>query len=934
MKRVTLFSIALVLGYGSLLFARSLGQVSIEGVGQKKAKEIKEIVMPILKDSFSYDSVEDAIDEIYQTGSFNDIEVYYDENGSKTDVTFKITQIKIVKSITFHGNRTFSNSELMAELGISENEGYSSERVKAGVEAVKKFYNLNGFLNAQVSADFQLMENKSDVAGSISIDEGNPCLIESIKFQSVNKDLNRSLEKKFYGNIKRSFTQSLLTGMQSDASEFLFKERYLSAALASPEITYDPRKENVNLKYVVDDPYLYALVFEGNDTYSAAKILKELRLDSGARLSSSPVEDLTERTIKFYKKSGYPSVTVKHRENLFVKEYERRIIFNINEGNRVKIKDIIIDGIYSRPAKFYRNFLYEHSGDLVDSKYFNSGDIDDGIKNLVTELQNQGFIGAKVRGTRVDFDSRREFVIIKVSLDEGPQTLVDKIAFTGIKNVTIKELEEVIGLNEKAPLRLNNVEESVTHILDLYRSKGFLDAKVLNQGKSIINYSPDYTRAVLTFKISEGHLITVGSIVIEGNTFTKDYVILRELQFKVGEVLTPEKIGYSESRLQRLSIFSGVDIRPLDDDAEQGKRTVLVHVSEHDPGIFKSGVGINSELDLTLKGFVGAAYRNLWGTGRAINARVELNDKVKIDFREFTINGGYTEPFIFETTNTGRFNISTSRKLFAIVATPTQKIYAQDKTQTDLLLERDFTRYLKVIVEVYGITHSNRFEIHDQDVSKPLDIATVGPTFLYDKRDSPFNPTRGHITTLSFEYSDPLLGSTKTVNYYKTVSSHTRYFPFGPVVWANEVKAGYLKNLSFLSDGAVPPENAFVLGGRSTIRGFEPFSESIPRLADYPDGIRIDSYFALAKTEMRFPLYGNFGGAAFYDGGKVQISGQKGLPETDSHGFGWRDSAGVGIRYNTPVGPLSIDVAYKLNRDDTPSHKEDAIYYHFSIGVF
>lgn len=916
-------------------WARQLGSFTIEGVDNKTAKAAREKIQNILKPNFNLEDVQTALQVLFNSESLNGAEVFYEEQGEKTHVIFRLIPQRTVKTVIFHGNHAFSNSDLTAELGIMEGEGFAEDKVKAGVENIKKFYNLNGYLNAQVSADFASNENSPDISINVHVEEGPPCLVDKITFKSINKKLNGELEDLFKKFLKKPFSQTALNNIQNESSDYLLEHRFFSATIQGSDTSFDPPRTHVVLTYVVTDPYSFSLVFEGNEAFTGAKLLKELKLDAANRLSGSPVDDLTERILKFYKKAGYANVSVKHAENIFTQDFVRRVNFNINEGKRVRIKDIVIEGTHSRPTDYYREFIFDHSSDLIGKKLYNSEDLEDGIKNLVIELQNQGFIAAKVPTTRVDYDKTREYVTIRIALDEGPQTIVDKIAFNGIKHIPSNELEQTIGLKEGAPLQLNALADASTKIVSLYRSRGYLDAQVLNQGKSLISYSADNTKATLTFEISEGPLVTVSSIIVEGNSFTKEYVIVRELQFHPGEVLTPEKINYSEVRLQRLSLFGAIDIKPIEDDPREGNRTILVHVTERNPGLFKSGVGVDNELTLTLKGFVGAAYRNLWGTGRGVNARVEINDKVKYSFIENDSNLGYTEPFILGTENTGKLILTRSTKLFSISTNPIvgnpDLVYAVDSTQGDIILERDITQRLKLIYEFYGIAHTNTFEIKNQTPPTPLDIATTGPTFEYDKRDNSFNPTRGDLTKLSFEYSNPLMGSTQTVSYYKTVASFAKFIPIGRMVWANEIKGGYMRNLSTLFDGNIPQIKAFVLGGRSTIRGFDP-SEAFPRTTEFPSsapgvyyGIRTDSYFFLTKSELQFPIYGSLAGVVFYDGGEV------GFPEYRPV-FPWRDSVGVGLRYVTPVGPVTAEIGQKLNRDTTRGEIPWA--FHFGIGVF
>lgn len=219
-------------------------------------------------------------------------------------------------------------------------------------------------------------------------------------------------------------------------------------------------------------------------------------------------------------------------------------------------------------------------------------------------------------------------------------------------------------------------------------------------------------------------------------------------------------------------------------------------------------------------------------------------------------------------------------------------------------------------------------------------IAYTGPTVDLDFRDNPFTPTRGTFTRLSAEYSAPWLGSSElkdsSIDYWRATSSFTHYWTVAkaqkqPVVWANQLRGGYLRNLSTRILGGVPwDKKGFILGGQSTIRGYEAGTQEVfPNRQDLGLGttdrylLKTDSTMFLIKSEVRFPVYGAIGGAVFYDGGSVQIAG---LEFQDNY----RDSAGFGIRYNTPVGPVSVEWAWKL--DMRPN--EEPWRFHLSIGTF
>ena len=141
-------------------------------------------------------------------------------------------------------------------------------------------------------------------------------------------------------------------------------------------------------------------------------------------------------------------------------------------------------------------------------------------------------------------------------------------------------------------------------------------------------------------------------------------------------------------------------------------------------------------------------------------------------------------------------------------------------------------------------------------------------------------------------------------------------------------------------DGAVPSRYAFFLGGHSTIRGFggRDDLETIPNELELPTGrsdltplIETESSYYLLKSEIRFPIYDPVGGVVFYDGGQVSVLGY----EFESP---FRQSFGIGLRFNTPVGPVVVDFAKKIDPrcfDDNGETKcERADRIHFSVGSY
>ncbi|MGE3975674.1 MAG: POTRA domain-containing protein [Bdellovibrionales bacterium] len=894
------------------------------------------------------ETVDELLASLFKTNHYEVVEARRGKNGG---VAIVARPIEIVTDIEISGNGEMSRREILEKLGLVEGKGLPRKQILEQSDQIIEAYKKIGYLNAKINISFDnSVQGQAKV--KIDIQEGRPCIVKAIEIETPNQALKNKLSSLVRGELEEEYRSTLSENIQQQFTDYFVEERYLNATIVEPEIHFSENKEEAYLKFTIENPYRYFVIYEGNTFYDSSRISKLLRLNTNERLGLNPSAELADRLRMVYLKAGFANVKVTFEEKILTGEFTKKLKLKIEESLRVRIKKIEVNGKISKDSNFYEEFIEEHSSDLIDLGYYNTEDFEVGYKNLITELQNQGYLQAKLLSSRAEFQQRGQFVIIRVFIDEGPQTYIKNITFKGLNAFSSDTLLNIVRMKQGDPLSLNTLESSLPKLKEFYASKGYLDMKVLDDPSKLISYNETNTEAAVEFDIQEGPQVVVNSILIQGNGMTKDDVILKEIEFKPTDILTSQNLSDSEFRLQRLGLFSSVAIRTIEKDSSIAQRTVVIEVAERNPGLFNFGAIVNNELGeeygVSILGYTGIAYRNLGGTARAISTRAEVNVNLQTRFVEHDINAGYLEPFIFGDRIRGRVNLNRSMKIFKVEK---DQLIGLETNQITTSLDKDLSRTVKFSWNTWSLATTRKFQAVKINTDKTfaeekLTIATIGPTLEWDKRDNPFSPTTGLFYRFNGEYSDPLLGSTSTmeraVKYYKVNSTFNTYARlYGPrLVWANSVRGGYLQNLSDKSQGQVPEEAMFSIGGRSTIRGYEP--ASIPPREEFtqklgltnsagetiPMFVKTDSHYYLFKSEFRFPLYGEVGGVIFYDGGSVRISGIRFNDE-------YRDAWGVGIRYNTPVGPISAEMAWKLDRNkDTQGNDESPSRFHFSIGAF
>lgn len=872
--------------------------------------------------SESYEVWEDLIMIFATHPEFDGAEIFEYEN------TFFIEPLQYPRlvEITFNGLKSVGESEALRVLNLNLNEQLVLEDFETGKKRLQEIYQALGFYQFRIEHSTILIGKQMTLV--VNVSEGSQIRIGDMEFLSENQNLNQLLPRRMRSFRNKRVNDSVLEDFVRVLKLSLVSNKYYQAIISQPRITFSEDRSKMNIQVRIENPYTYGLLFEGNRAFNQFRLIEALEFENFSSNQDSIASELTLKLKAFYLSKGYSRAEILFHEEETAQEFSRRITFKIEENALIRIEKLDFRGRFSETAKTYEDFILSHSTPLLRSRGYNKEDFELGLSNFILDRQNQGFLQAKVNSWRIQYNRDRTKMTIVLSFDEGPLTQVSEIRWSGTQRIPQEELTEHISLRPDEPLRLRDIEASLASVKNYYFSRGFIEMKIENEDEDLILYNEDGTMAAVHFRIFEGPQVFASSIVIEGNGFTKEQVIRNELEFSEGDILTPEKLDDSIARLQRTGFFSSVQIRTLEDRTLLEQRTVIVRVTERDPGSFTIGLGATNDRTFTIRGYTGVGYRNLWGTGRGVSLRLEGNYNVtEIKYLENRVTVSYLEPYIFGSRIRGKVGAERSNRVSDF-----QERVATERNQYTYTLERDFGRHILAIYDLWSFSTLRDFDIDNQNPGFLQEIGTTGPAIEVDYRDNPFNPTSGFFTRANYEYSSPDLRSTRTIHFYKANLSMTHYNKMseGPWVWANQVRLGFLENVSPLEDGGVPYDKVgFVLGGRSTIRGFVPGgTDYFPRLDR--GNAPADKYFLttrakmyLVKSEIRMPLYGNIGMSVFYDGGGVLIDG---LTFRDSY----RDAAGLGLRYNTPFGAVSAEYGMKLDRHlDEP---EGAFY--LSIGSF
>lgn len=922
-----LYTVVAFASLNSLAATNTKYSINLKDWPDDIVSKIEKIAPEVKRKDLEEAELNNVLKKLDEAFNFNSLKLVKVDNNTDLILVGEISpEVKII----FKGLSETTESEALSTMGLSLSNVLDEENLKAGTEKLILFYRELGYRFAEVKFNIQsestLVKNVIFNVNKREQTKLRLIRVEGLDDTGVSASIVRSLVRKYR---RADLTQDTLSKIGADLRYYLSWNGYYLADVPSPQIQFAANELTANVLYRIVPNQRYKIDVTNTTNYTHDYIEEEiLKLNTYFSKDGNIGSELAEELKKFYTDEGYTHASILYYET---KINERiHLYLNVDEGPHTKIVDFSIVGQYSRPEKFYIEKFYELASLKVQDKVYIKEDIEVAAKNLLIYLQNEGFVNAKISRvlTSTDRDDLRRGSVV-LQIEEGPQVKLTSIEFNGVSEKNKNAVTKSLGLAVGQSLSLAQLENSIANMRSYYLSQGHLEFRILNSAQDIITYSDNNSNATLKFNVQEGPQVLIQSIDIEGNTRTLDKLILLELDFEVGETLTPAKVEESILRLQRTGYFNSVEIYTLEKETPIANRTVVVKVVERDPGLRVLGVGLTDENGGTLHGYAGVAYRNFWGRGVGLSLRTEANyNFARIKFLENRHTLGLVWPYIFETR--ARFRTSATR---STTITDTRINKVSEANTAIFSVEQDFTSHFTGLIS-YAVTtffdHGIRpaDEIEYGYTSESLVIGSISPAVELDYRDNLFNPTKGSFTRLAFEYANEALGNNNVDDFYRATGQTTLYIPFkdSGVVFAQSLRAGYIKVVDDRGEGVPFDKRGFSLGGRTSIRGFES-SEFFPTTTQIGASYRLltASQYQLVKSEIRFPISVKYdlGGAIFYDGGQVTIEGV-------SFADNWRDAVGIGIRYNTPVGPLNLEFAKKL---DKKTGESDGAF-HLSVGVF
>lgn len=640
---------------------------------------------------------------------------------------------------------------------------------------------------------------------------------------------------------------------------------------------------NTVIFVVKEKPTIRQIKITGNTVFDEEKIKENIDISEGSILNIFKVKRNIKMIESLYKEKNYHNVKVTYKIEP-LKHNQANLDFNIVEGEKIRIKKITFDGNSAYDADTLKGIMNTSERGwfswLTGSGELDSEQLQQDVSLLTDFYQNNGYATARVAEPEVKF--KKDGIYINIKINEGPRFKMGTVQLTGDFIVPESELRSKLGILNETYYNRSIIRQDVLNLTDIYADRGYAKADVYPE----IKEHPEEKTIDLTYHIKKNQPIYFEKIVISGNTKTRDKVIRRELDVFEQELYSSRRLKRSIQNLYRLDYFNDIKVKTLP-GTKENNMILQLDVEEKPTGTFSFGGGY-SGVD-KLYAMASISERNFLGRGQYMELKVQA--------------GGSSRQYAFDFTEPWLFDIPLSAGINAYKWERDYDEYDRDSTGGGLSFGYplfDYTRgYIKYTYDDSKIDNLSE-EISPFIEAGRYTESSVSLSMVYDSRNRMFNPTEGSRHQITLQYA----GLGGNVGFTKIIGETGWYFPlFWGTVGYLHGEAGYVKKNPGMD---LPDYERFYLGGINSLRGFN-WREVTPRTKT---GIEIGgTEYVQFNAEYLFPIIKNAGlmGLVFFDAGNAWADEGESYP-------GLRRSAGFGIRWYSPMGPLRLERGYILDR--------------------
>jgi outer membrane protein assembly complex protein YaeT len=900
--------------------------------------------------------VRESMAHLFGLGLYQDVQVDASARGEGVVLTYNLIPAQRVRRIVFEGALGLPESDLRRIIVERHGVSPSLARASQAVATLETVYRDRGYPKAQITVRAAEGMDPSNSSMIISIRPGPRARIGAIDVQGVPASQAQQVASELGLRAGAEYD-----GVEIDTRLLRYADDLRARGYYEARVVQLPRYVDgdaaVNLVLSIDPGPRVEIVFQGDplapgDRDRLVPIAREHSVDEDL------LEDSKFGIERHFRERGYcnPRADYERAES----EGVLRVTFSVTRGPQCVVEQAEVTGNTLLTAIELAPLVLTKAG-----QPFSDSTVSSDAMRIQGYYRQRGFSAVKVTSQveRREPKAGTEFVRVRLVIAEGVRSIVETVTFQGNAAIDAGTLLAAITSSPGRPYFEPEIAGDADSIAILYLNRGYPEVTVQPTPKPI----GDGSKVELGFVIHEGPQILIDHVLIVGNRRTQRDTILREVQLKSGQPLSQQQEDETRARITSLGLFRRVDISYLQLPGEQNRRDVVITVEEAPVTTISYGGGLEGgkrlvneggvaveEFQVAPRGFFQIGRRNLFGKDRSLDLFTRVSFRPKgvsatqaqnVPLEDADDDGGYGfNEYLARLTYGERRILGTESDVTISggVEQASRSSFDFNRRGASATITRRVSRVLAVSGR-YGIDHTRLLNLKSNFASQSeidrlfpqVRLSSVAASLIRDTRNDSIEPNSGKLLGADAELAARNIGS--QVGFFKTflqgftyqqLRSSSAVIVFGARVG---LASGFPRTVTRDGETTVvddlPASERFFAGGDTTVRGFTLDRLGTPETIDF-EGFPTGGHgLIVLNAEARIPIRGGLGAVGFIDGGNVWRT------VSDMDFAHMRGAVGFGVRYRSPVGPIRVDLGFKLDRRTLPDGERDRpTALHISLG--
>ena len=633
-------------------------------------------------------------------------------------------------------------------------------------------------------------------------------------------------------------------------------------------------------------------VIAATDDVSEEDALGAMTTQPGTVLNEKNLSNDLEIIKELYRKQGYYLVETKYDIQPLENNKGANLVIHVNEGNKLYVKEVNMIGVDEDLQDELRDVTRIRTHGMFSwfTKYgiLKEEDIDGDTQQIQAYLVQHGYLDAIA--TRPEIFYEEDGIIVNFNIAPGIRYKIGQIGFKGDLLETTDELYEKINLDnvqkDEEYFDLTVMQNDIQKLKEVYTGYGYAFANVdvdtpLDRAKGLVD---------VYYILQPNEKVYIRNVLLEGNTETRDNVILRELRLADGQAYDGAKMQRSIDRLNNTDFFKEVntDLLPT---GEPGEVDLKLSVVENETGRLGLGIGYSTYDDVGISANI--QKNNLYGKGYSVGLQGYLSSK------KSSMRGYFVNPHLNDT-NLG-FSVSVYKEDYE------WSDYDRDSTGTEIGFFYPIGEYTRAVLnyrleyyEIYNIEPDASISIKSYEGENWASVISTG--LIRDTTDSVRFPTRGTKESIMVEYGGGVIGGSD--DFIKVRGSYGFYYALGK----NHVFHSRISGVAVYKNGdePIPAFERIYVGGMSTLRGYdyEDVSTKDSRTDDVIGSTK--AVYGSAEYAWRISEQYSIALVPFFDFATIADENYDSLFDKNYY------STGLEVRWNSPLGDIRFAYGYPL----------------------